>query len=224
MSVPREVISTVVTAAASFNLTTRDRAKAVLGLTGNADDAYLNIVIPQVSASISQYCNRTFALQTYQDLIRLERSPRGMNSPLELTHWPLVSITSITETVDSVDTALVPGTDYEFDDTTAFLYRLGSNGLKTDWIATKIVVIYQAGWTLPGQTGPNALIDDAADVEDIAIRMIKARRDARSRDPFLKAEETAGIGRNEYWVPPGPSGNMTPDMTDVLENYREIPL
>lgn len=224
MNYPREIISTVVTAAASFNLTTRARVKAMLGLTSNDDDAYLDILIPQVTASISQYCNRVFALQTYQDQVKTKRPPRGMNWSLQLAHGPLVSVVSVTETTDGIDTVLVSGTDYDIDAKTSELFRLNSDGLTADWAAPKTVVIYRAGWTLPGQVGPNALIDSAADVEDIAVRMIKARRDARSRDPFLKSEETAGIGRSEYWVPPGPSGNMTPDMTDVLDNYREIPL
>jgi hypothetical protein len=224
MNYPREVISTVVTAASSLGLTTRARAKAMLSLTSNDDDAYLDILIPQITASISQYCNRVFALQTYQDLIKAKRPPRGMNWSLQLAHGPLVSVVSVTETTDGIDTVLVAGTDYDIDAKTSELFRLNSDGLTADWAAPKTVVIYQAGWTLPGQSGQNALIDSAADVEDIAVRMIKARRDARSRDPFLKSEETAGIGRSEYWVPSGPSGNMTPDMTDVLDNYREIPL
>lgn len=130
-----------------------------------------------------------------------------------VANTPLVSVSSITENA----ILLVEGTDYEVDYENGYLWRLDDFGYPKLWPAYKIVVDYVAGWVLPGNTGTPAL---PADVEDACIRMVNARRYADGRDPLLKADEVSGLGRQEFWVSGGNDGNMAPDVTDILDNYR----
>jgi hypothetical protein len=218
-------IVTVTKAATAFDLTLLDTAKADLRIEGDdeARDKYLSRVIRQVTASVQQFCNRVFALQSYEEVIRPERDrrpyllPNGSN-PLGLSKKPLIAVTAVTEN----GVALVAGTDYEVDFEAGFLYRLDGAGNPCLWPSLKIVVDYDAGYVLPATDRDVAAVTLPADLEDAAIRLVKARFLAQTRDPYLKADEVAGIGRQEFWIAQGDDGNMPPDVTDILENYRTM--
>lgn len=212
-------ILTVTGAASSFDLTTLANLKDDLGITGAAEDTYLARAITQASSAVADYCNRVFAQQTYQVVIRPERDARPWafpngHDPFLLAPPPLVSVTS----VDEDGTALVSGTDYEaaLGDQPA-IYRLNASGDPKDWPSVKITVVYVAGYVLPGNTGATL----PAAIEDATIRLVKGRRLARSRDPYLRVDDVSGIGRQEFWIPNGPdAGNMPPDVAEVLDKYR----
>jgi hypothetical protein len=59
-----------------------------------------------------------------------------------------------------------------------------------------------------------------ADIEDACLRMIFKAWQTRLRDPTLRVEETPNLGRREYWISTGTEGNFTPDILDILDNYR----
>lgn len=215
-------ITEVVTPAANVRLTTKEHVRDDLKITSGADDAYIDRLIASQSAAASQYCNRTFALQTYCDTIRPQRDSRPYflpngRQPMFVRRTPLVSVTSVTEN----DVALVAGTDYEVDLQMGFIYRLDDSGNPKPWPSYKIVVTYTAGYTLPtqGKDGENCTLPP--DVEDAVIRMVKARYLARDRDPFLKQESIPGVLDQTFWVDTGESGNISPDIRDLLDNYRE---
>lgn len=213
------VITTIVTPPVSTDLTSLLNVKSDLVLSGSVpeDDIYLRRVIKQVSGAIVQYCNRPFAQATYQDLVRPQKMNRMVFIPNRSGYYmparsPLVSVTSVTEN----GVALVAGTDYEVDIDSNTIYRLDSDGNPRDWCGWPLIIVYVAGWTLPPVDNPTL----PADVEDAAIRMIKARWFSRDRDPVLKSEDIAGVGKEEYWISNAAEGAMTPDITDILDNYR----
>lgn len=203
-------ISTVTTAAASKNLVTRAVVKSILAIDGGVDDSYLDTMIGWVSAEIANYCNRVFVVEGLTDQFwpaqTFSYSVPGGADLLQLSRFPAVSVTSLTENGE----ALVADTDYTIDLDKGQILRLDDNGYPAKWAPYPIVVVYSAGYAdIPG------------DIQDAACRMIKARRDARGRDPFLKQQNIPGVLEQQWWVAgPGQTGNMPPDVADILDNYR----
>lgn len=66
--------------------------------TDTAKDTWLNLVIGQVSRSISAYCNRTFVVEQLQETLYIQQDPYpyqvpGGVSALQLSRWPLANFT-----------------------------------------------------------------------------------------------------------------------------------
>lgn len=208
-------ITTVTTAATDFNLTTLANVRTDLAVEGTDEDDFLGRAISKSSAAIASYCNRVFALQTYQDLIRPTRDsypffpPHG-GQAIMVAKTPLVTVTSVTEN----DVVLVSGTDFEKDLETGALYRLDGSGHRSSWPSLKVVIVYTAGWVLPSgtQTLP-------ADVEDACVRMVRNARTMHKRPAGMKVEDVPGVVRREFWVS-ADGGNLTSDIIAILDNYR----
>lgn len=204
------VLTTVVEPAAVPDLVTLADVKTELDLTGSSSDAWLAKVIRRASAAASGYCNRVFPLETVRDEFWPQRDgypwliPGGV-APLQLSRWPVGSITSVTEN----DVALSEPADYRLRVREGQLERLGADGYPRAWPAFRVVVEYAAGF---------AEIPD--DVQDAVIRMVKARWFMRQRDPLLRQEEVPGVYSASYWVSTGTGGAITPDVSDLLDNYR----
>ena len=210
----RRIITTVVTAADSYALASLADVKTELGITDTSADTLLTRYLNGTSAAIANYCNRKFVVETVKDEIWPDREwysfqVMGQLSDLQLTRWPVGTISAITENGDD----LVDGTDYRVDYDSGILTRLDGNLYPKPWLAWPVSVTYTAGFaTIP------------YDVADAAIRMTKARYLSQGRDPFLKQENIPGVREYSLWVPTGKdAGNMTPDVEDLLENYR-LPL
>ena len=198
----------VITAAASSDLTTRAMVKAELGITGGGDDAWLDTTITRASAAIARWCNRTFALETVRDTFRLDR----YLPDLSLSRFPVVSIASVTV----AGTALDPAADYEAGADNGLLYRIDSRGKFMCWPSEVVVVEYDAGFVLPGQQGRTL----PPDVEQATILLVKETWFARGRDPLVKMEDIAGIGRTDLWVGPRGDDDMPPDIAGLLSRHR----
>lgn len=205
------VITTVVTPAGSYDLTSRTNVKAELSITDTASDSIIDRYITSASAAISQYCNRVFPVETVKDEFWPEREFYAYQIPgtvpsMQLTRWPTGTVTSITENGN----ILVGGTDFRIDPANGSLIRLDGMLYPTKWCAWPIVAIYAGGFAAT-----------PADVEDAAIRMVKARYLAKGRDPLLKQESIPGVREYQLWVATGSdAGNMPPDVADILDNYR----
>lgn len=205
------IITTITTPADSYDLVTLEIVKDDLGISGNSEDAFLERAISRASAAISQFCNRVFVVETIKDEVFPDRDtypfqvPGGMNV-LQLSRWPVVALTSITEG----DAVLVEGDDYRLDKARGQVFRLGLSGMPMKWPAKAIVVEYSAGFaTIPG------------DLQDAASRLVKARRASRTRDPNMMSESIPGVRDVRYWVPNGnDQGNIPPDIADAIDNYR----
>ena len=95
-----EIISTTLVAASSYDLTdlatAKDELSIATGETGN--DAFIGRAISQASTSCANYCNRTFQLETVQDLFVPDRDayvyqiPGGLNV-LQLSRYPVIGAT-----------------------------------------------------------------------------------------------------------------------------------
>ncbi|MES5483581.1 hypothetical protein QMZ05_12555 [Bradyrhizobium sp. INPA03-11B] len=204
-------ISTVITPAKSYDLVDLDTVKGALDLKDNKADAFLKKAIGFVSAEIAQFCNRVFPVETVEDDFWPARDPYpyqvpGGISPLQLSRWPLVSVASV---VENGDTQLVQDTDFRIDATRGQLIRLDGNLYPCLWAPWSIAVVFDAGFaTIP------------PDVEDAAVRMVTGRYAARGRDPYKRQESIPGVREVQWWIPNTPTGNMPPDVQDILDNYR----
>ncbi len=209
-------LSQVTTPAAVAALVDLPTVKTDLGITETATDAWLNLTINRVSSSITNYCNRTFPVQSYQDTFRPDRTRNPMGDPLlysssapsyaviQMAAWPTVSIASVNENYLLLDPSL-----YENDPVTGQLMRLDQYDNAYWWSMSKLVVDYTAGFaTIP------------MDVQDAALRMVRKAWFARTRDPLIKHQSLPNLGDTEFWVSTGNAGNMPPDITDILDNYR----
>lgn len=207
----QETISTVTTAATSYDLTTLDVVRDELGITDNAKNATLQRYITAASLMAAQYCNRVFPAETITDKVLRRRDswprllPTGAQV-LQLERWPLVSVTSVTED----GTVLVAGTDFTPVGAPGQLIRLDSNGNARSWCVFPLTVVYVAGYDpIP------------SDVEDAVIRMVTRRYLSKGRDPNLKQQNIPGVLEQSWWIATGSeSGNMSPDISDILNNYR----
>lgn len=205
------VITTVVTAASSTKLVTVAAVKVELGISSNADDEWLGAVVDRASEAASQYCNRVFQVETVRDEFWPERDaypfqlPGGL-APLQLTRWPVTALTLVTEGDQTLTEA---ANNFRPDKEMGQLIRLDGSAYPTAWLPRPIKVEYSAGYeTIP------------FDIQDAVIRMVKSRWFLRKRDPLLKQEDVPGVYSASYWVSTGGEGAMTPDVADLLDNYR----
>lgn len=155
MTLPIERITTVLAAAASFDLTDLDTAKDELGidLNDNSADSWLERALTQVSKSIQRHCKRPFAPEYLQDVIQFGRDPAfvgvrfGGENELALARWPLLAVVSVIQSLPNGDTrTLVAGTDFLADLSKSRLLRLSSAGRLQRWEALPVTVTYTAGY------------------------------------------------------------------------------
>jgi hypothetical protein len=225
---PIRIVSTVLTAASSYDLTTLDNIKDDLAIpnTDTSSDATLARYITEQSMMVAQYCNRVFPIEAVQDVIYPDRDPypyqvTGMLPELQLSRWPLVAITLVTDTVAvNVANTLTEGTDFVVDEARGWLTKIDPNtGYPTGWSPDQYTVQYTAGYFEGGSGTP------PADLEMAVLRMVTARFKARGRDPYLRSQGEPGVGNEQYWIGalPGQTGPFPPDIAAVLEKYR-VPL
>lgn len=207
-----KVITTVITAATSYDLTTLDAVKDELGISDGSKNDTLKRYITSASAAASQYCNRRFQIEGVKDEFWPERDAYPYQIPggvdvLQLSRWPVV--TPITSVVENSIT-LVEGTDFRVEYVSGTLIRLDQNQYPRKWIAWPVVAQFSGGFSpIP------------SDVDDAIVRMVTRRYSAKGRDPNLKQESVPGILERQWWIATGTeSGNLSPDISDVLDNYR----
>jgi hypothetical protein len=209
-----QVSTTVLQPAKSYDLTTIDAVKDELNEKTSANNDVLKRYISSASAAASQYCNRVFAAEAVSDQFLPVQDPSfvifsGRAMPLQLSRWPIVSVTSVMEN----GTALNAATDYMVDPIVGSITRLGVNGNPISWSYCAVTVSYVGGY-----------IKIPLDVDDAIVRMVTRRFVARGRDPNLKQRNVPGILEESYWVSTGTeTGNMSNDIADILDNYR-VPL
>jgi len=199
-------ILTVLTAAATIDLTTLARAKQELGVTTNATDDLIGAWIHETSARIASACNRPFGLERLQEAF----DPSGphhwrqQSSPvLRLSRWPVVSIESI-----SIDGVLLDPTGYQVDFATGLIYRV------TERWHGQIVVIYSAGYEL--------VADLPYDIEAACLQLLRYRQSSASRDPMERSRNIPDVMDVTYWVGPVPgglTGNLPTYVAAMLQPY-----
>ena len=183
-----------VTAAGNYNLIDLTTVKSLLNIADTSLDAYLNLLIPQASASVANFCNRKIVVEVVAETIWPQRGPagsvvRGGMAPLQLSNWPITVVSSVVETDNGIAATLVMYVDFLADDEKGQLIRLDSNGRPCRWRSTQIDIGYSAGFaTIP------------SDVIDATGRLVKAA----------------------YWFGNGPGADpgLPPDVVAILDNYR----
>jgi hypothetical protein len=203
-------ISTVLEAAESYDLVTLDDVKGDLGITTTTDDPYLQRRIEELSRVARQYMNRTLQIETVRDQFWLQRDPYpwqipGGAMPLQLSRWPVIAVTLVTED----DIELGEGTDFVIDAEVGQLTRiLPIDPYPARWQTLPITVEYSAGYDpIP------------PDVAGAVSRAVKGQYMGRMRDPAVKSQSAAGIYAASY-LSGATGGVLTPDVYGVLDGYR----
>lgn len=151
-------VTTVLAAAATYDLTDLATAKDELGIDSGdtTQDAWISRAITQVSRSVMTETNRVFAPELVQDVIDVRRHcsqvPNGA-SVIQLARWPVLGIVSVSQLQsDGTTPALVSGTDYRLDASTGELLRLNTDtGRVTSWEPLLLTVIYSGGYGVLAQ-------------------------------------------------------------------------
>lgn len=206
----------MVTPATSSDLTILATVKAELGITTSNEDPNIETWIDQASAACAAYCNRVFGSEVVSENIRrlfLNRyREQRWDDVIQLARYPVTAIGPVIE--DTI--TLVLETDYTVDYTTGKLYRLSSDGISImRWTCNQLTVPYTAGYALLGTLPFN--------IERACISLVKALRNAANRDPKVKEENIPGVLQTSYWIGSvGDNGELPPDVTALLDPFREV--
>jgi hypothetical protein len=204
-------IATVTVAPSVTRLVTLVRLKQELAITDNASDGLLASKIDEATSDIEAHLGRTLARATISQTFW---GNPGAQEFLKLDRVPVASIASVT-----VDDVAVDSTLWRLDAAAGILYRLDASGYSCFWTWCKsIVVVYAAGFLLPGENGrtlPPA-------IEAAAIDLVQSYWMARGRDPLVKAEDVPGLGSVQYWVGAiGSEGELPPGVMTKIAPFRE---
>ena len=208
-------ITRVITPAESLDLITVEQAKAALGIpdTDTSKDAQLAQHITATSRAINNWCDRVFAVQSYQDQIREVYGCWG--EPLVTRQYPFVidsesglPLVAVTEAGVALDPAML-----ETDADAGRLYRLDGAGVLQGWASTLIVVAYTAGFDpIP------------ADVQGAALEWVMIRYRSAGRDPYLRGETIPDLISQTFDSSYGTSSSggsaMPPTVCDWLMPYK----
>lgn len=217
---PRDIVTTIVSPAAVRDLAKLSDVQDDWGIADQSVAPFLSRAITRCSRAAEEFCDRVFALETVQDMVFLPHDawPHALVAtvaPLQLSRWPVVAVTSVV--VDGI--ALTEGVDFIVDQGAGQLRRRDADGCARAWTGAVVTVIYSAGYVLPGQDEVAGAQDLPPDIQDAVSRMVYTRYAERQRDPLVKSEYVDGVGRTEY-LEPSSDGNLSPDVEDILDNYR----
>lgn len=196
---------TILTPATTNHLTSVDRVKTELSITGTAEDAKLLSLISEASGLVTAYCGRnTFGAQTVRQTERLSCSRDCIIMALDIDP----DIDSVT-----VDGTALTAAEYELDG--SLLYRLDASDTRICWDAgTKVVIEYDAGWALL-TTLPEA-------IERAAIDLVVGMYRGAGRDTAVRQEVVEGIGSTSYFGTTAGSIPLSPDRVIALQRFRLV--
>lgn len=212
-----EIVTTVVTPASTYDLTTLALAKVDLSIPvgDTTQDAFISAGITQVSKAIANECNRVFPVEVVKDIFYMDCVSR--RSVLQLSRWPITTVASVTEDSGLTSQAiLVANTNYVLRADNGQLLRIDSsnNGLLTTWSSSTVTVQYSAGF---------ATIPD--DLAMATLRAVTLRFASRGRDPMLIQRDQPSRGAERFWVGAlrQDGGAFTPEI-DAILNYYSMPI
>lgn len=204
-------MATVIQAATATQLATLAALKAELSITSDAQDTQLGSYLDQASSLIADFTDRTFPQTVWSETFRLRGQRRRT---LCLKHWPVATIVSLT-----VDQQLIDLTADVLDcDQAGLLHAVPElHGCDdSGWWAHHVVVVYQAGYVLPGQAPSQATGTTIAGEVALPATLTRACLDAAKglyhssdRDPLVRSEAEQGIGSTS-WLDPQPTAGGLP--------------
>lgn len=208
-------ILVVTTAATVTRFAQLSTLKAELGITTGDMDESLALQLDQASNAVEAYLGRTLGTETVTETFRGWKDLPG-GEELMLGRYPLQSVTSVT-----VDGVALDAAYYLIDQGKGALYRIDADDALTPWdAASKIAVVYTAGYALPGEASRTL----PAAIERACLDVAKAGYFSTQRDPALKEMEVPGVLRESYWV--GATGSevagIPGSVASGLEPFRRI--
>jgi hypothetical protein len=198
----RPIASTVTVPAIDRKLVSLDDLREQLRVKPNdtANDSWLSKVINRTSRQAERYCNRIFVPQGYAETF--VGTSTNASEPLILSQAP-IDPTSLVVTLDGT---VLDARAYTLDEFAGLLYRFTAG-----WsISTSLVVAYTAGFDpIP------------PDVEQAVLDLCVMENSGRGRDPMLRASESPGLGRQEFWVGGLPGSPAIPqEIAASLDTYH----
>lgn len=196
----------VVTAASTYQLlTTLDRVKAELGISGATYDDLLTAKIREATSDIFA---RTWP-RPRETITETFWPPAGSSACCEaliLSRHPIDSVTSVT-----IDDAALDPAEYRVAADAGMLHALSPDGYPTRWsIAKAAIVVYVAGFTMPGEISNYTLPQS---LESACVDLVSSYWTSRGRDPTVRAESVPGVIDTTYWVGAiGEKGDLPPSV------------
>lgn len=213
-------IVSIVTAAATRQLTTIARAREVTGWsTGDVSDTLLGRLIDRASASIEATLGRRLARERVVERLRLPAATRVLHlslAPVITLHSMTVNTTTIETTdlqIDSLETGRI-----SFKVTTSPLIAYASAEPEPLFIVTRrqmseFSIEYTGGYLLPDNGSPTL----PAPIEAATISMVQMLKAATTADPLVQSER---IG-DAAWTYRAPSATrVPPEIVESLAAYR----
>lgn len=160
-------------------------------------------LLDQASAAIESYCGRVFAVETVEEVLRLDA-----RAPVVICERrPIVSVVSIAEAGQPLGEG-----DYEVDMAAGLLRRLSSD-VPIHWCAAKVVVRYAAGFsTIP------------KDVARAALSLATAIHARKGEDPSVRSETVDGVRSVSYFDPGNGGGAIPEAVRGLIDPYAESSL
>lgn len=107
------------------DLVTTAEYKAINGITTSDLDTVIGLMIDSASTMIRRYCGRDLTTG-FEGASRTQVYDGNGYKELQLTEWPVTSITSVTLVQDDGSTSALTATDYRVEGATGRLRRLGA--------------------------------------------------------------------------------------------------
>lgn len=202
-------------------LTTLDRAKSFLGITGTSKDIVITMLVLGVSKAIEDYCNRKFGYGVHTDEVY---SGRGVNK-LWLKGSPIksgqtLSLSKRTENNSSAGWEGIDSEDFYIDYASGMLTAaIGA----FDTGVQNYKVTYTGGYRLPSYVGYQDGTDDdddlPADLELAALDLVKIQYSAREQGNIVKQKV------NDVEIQYATGGTRqtiqeNPHIKAILDHYR----
>jgi hypothetical protein len=149
-----DIVTTVITSAASYNMASLATIKDELNIASNSidNDAWLTRALTQVSKAMMSATNRVFAPEFIQDVFYINRNrsqyPSGLRE-VQLSRFPVLAIASVVQVSSSIGTTatLVNGTDFTVDYKTGRMIRIdATTGREMYWEPDNLTIQYVAGY------------------------------------------------------------------------------
>lgn len=203
-------VVTVTSAATTYALTALATLKEDLPGT-KIPDATLSRWIHEASALAATYCGRVLAAEAVSEVFHLDYRARHVGSEaLNLSRWPVSTITAVTE----VDDDALDAAYYEVDAGPGLLYRMDGSGNATRWCVSRVTVEYTGGYSI--------LSTLPRDIEAAVLMLCKRRAYTYTQDPNLRRLQVDGVGEREWWVSPTSADPMPAEVMALLNPYRAV--
>lgn len=101
-----------------MNVITKSEAKAYLQLDHSDDDAFLDLIIPMLTADIIAHCHQDFTSSS-----RTERIDGDVTNLL-VGHSPIASVTSVKDYAEPTSPVTILAADYSFDPISGEVYSV----------------------------------------------------------------------------------------------------